>query len=204
MKDLETCSHKKKIKMNIVVRSYGSNLCYCRPDTTWERENRDLYSPECVNGWNWAPIVFVRISKAGKCINPKFTSRYYDGFNFGALLYGCIGNQEVDSDHGYTSCIDHTSILPFPLYNPAVIENEENTFIVSEGGNILFERDCHDIRTIIEDSICKASQLTSLRIGDFVAIELAGQTRLACRADGDTAIKATFCDNGSFDFKVIF
>lgn len=190
--------------MNIVVRPYGSDLCYCRPDTTWERENRDLYSPECINAWDWAPIVFVRISKAGKCINPKFISRYYDGFNFGALLYGCFGNQEVDSELGYTSCADHTSVLPSPLYNPVVMENEENTFILSKEGHIMFERNCHDIKGIIEDSICKASQLTSLRIGDFVAIELAEHSRFACRAEGDTAIKAAFCDNDIFDFKVIF
>ena len=61
--------------MNIVVKPYGSDLCYCRPDTTWERENRDIYSPECIDEWNAAPILFARISKAGKCISQKFISR---------------------------------------------------------------------------------------------------------------------------------
>ena len=73
--------------MNIIVKPYGSTLCYCRPDTTWERENRDFYSPECVNEICWTPVIFARISKAGKCVSGKFVERYYDGFNFGVLMY---------------------------------------------------------------------------------------------------------------------
>ena len=69
--------------MNIIVKPYGSGLCYCRPDTTWERENKDFYSPECVKELHWSPIIFVRISKAGKCIGGKFASRYYDEFALG-------------------------------------------------------------------------------------------------------------------------
>ena len=106
--------------MNIIARPYGRQQCYCRPDTTWERENKDFYSPECVNDIYWAPILFVRISKAGKCIGRKFASRYYDAFNFGVLLYGS------DKDIAFSSCMDHTSLLPFPLYNPIVMENEDN------------------------------------------------------------------------------
>ena len=91
--------------MNIIVKPYGSSLCYCRPDTTWERENKDFYSPECVKELHWAPIVFARISKAGKCIGGKFVSRYYDGYSFGVLLY-CN-----DGPLAFTSCADHTSRL---------------------------------------------------------------------------------------------
>jgi len=184
--------------MNIITRPYDSSLCCCRPDTTWERENKDLYSPECVNCWDWAPIVFVRVSKAGKCISPKFASRYYDGFNFGALLY--IGNTDVH----FASCADHTSILPFPLYNPVVIENTENVFSIYKGDDVIFEKDCSGIKEIVEDTLCKASQLTSLRIGDFVAVELTPLTCLSERSDGETSIKAIFCENSIFDFKIIY
>ena len=34
--------------MNIIIKPHGSNSCYCRPDTTWERENKDFYVPENV------------------------------------------------------------------------------------------------------------------------------------------------------------
>ena len=188
--------------MNIIVRPYGSDLCYCRPDTTWERENRDLYSPECVNEWHWAPIIFVRICKAGKCISPKFVSRYYDAVNFGALLY-C--NPELGL--AFATCADHTSLLPAPLYNPVVIENAENRFEVFKNEASIYLIDCSEenkLTALLEDSICKASQLTSLRIGDFVAVELTSPELLAGRQEGEISLKANFCKNSIFDFKIIF
>lgn len=133
--------------MNIIVKPHGSDLCYCRPDTTWERENKDFYVPDCVSEMHWAPVIFVRISKAGKCINPKFVSRYYDSFNFGTLLY-CRCEQGQDM----VSCADHTSLLPSPMLGAEQLKEEH--------------------KEIVEDAICKASKLISVRIGDYVAVEL--------------------------------
>lgn len=191
--------------MNIIVKPYGSSLCYCRPDTTWERENKDFYSPECVKELHWAPIVFARICKAGKCIGGKFAPRYYDAFNFGALLY-CHTSESPDI--AFTSCADHTSLLPAPLYNPVVMENEENIFEVKKNGEKIFaSRDISieaSLKEVIEDAICKASRLTSLRIGDFIAVELAPVSLMAASCDGETSLKATYCENELFDIKLIF
>ena len=193
--------------MNIIVKPYGSDLCYCRPDTTWERENRDLYSPDCVNAWNWTPVIFARISKAGKCISPKFASRYYDSLNFGTLLY--IGGADVASG----SCVDHTSILPLPLFNPVVLETEGNKFEVVKNEKPIFSleapgvdclQDGSPLLQAAEAAICKASQLTSLRIGDYVAVELAPASVLAEKTEGSLSFKATFCENEIFNFKIIF
>lgn len=187
--------------MNIIVKPYGSDLCYCRPDTTWERENRDLYSPECVNAWNWTPVLFARVSKAGKCISPKFAARYYDSLNFGALLY--IGGTDTASG----SCADHTSILPLPLFNPTVMENEGNTFGVFKNDEPIFSATTPSENSLIlavEEAICKASQLTSLRIGDYIAVELAPAAVLAEKAEGSQTFKGHFCENEIFNFKIIF
>ena len=185
--------------MNIIVKPYGSDLCYCRPDTTWERENKDLYSPECVNEWHWTPILFARISKAGKCISPKFVSRYYDGLNFGALLY--IGGSET----AYSSCADHTSTLPLPLFNPVVLETEGNKVeMFKNESSIYSEVTSAAMLQKVEEAICKASQLTSLRIGDFVAVELAPASSLSIKSEGSLSFKATFCENEIFNYRIIF
>lgn len=182
--------------MNIIIKPHGSNSCYCRPDTTWERENKDFYVPENVGTLYWAPILFARVSKAGKCINPKFVSRYYDAFNFGLLLY-------TDEENiAFSSCADHTSMLPFPLYNNVVMEGEENRYKVFKGGEQIF--DAVADRNLIEDSICRASQRTSVRIGDFVAVELDSLRPLAVRKEVEAEIKASFCENDLYEFKLIF
>lgn len=191
--------------MNIIVKPYGSALCYCRPDTTWERENRDFYSPECVNEIYWTPVVFSRISKAGKCVSGKFVERYYDGFNFGVLMYCTI-------EDSVSAFVDHTSILPHPLYNPVVLEGDNELEVLRNGENIL---SCNastndrpvilsEAKNLLHEAICSASQLTSLRIGDYIAVELAPQQLLASRADGETALSSRFCENETFNFKIIF
>ena len=188
--------------MNILVRPFGSKLCYSRPDTTWERENKDFYSPECVNEIYWTPIVFARISKAGKCIGEKFADRYYDSINFGMLLH-C----KPDGEEGlaFSSCVDRTSILPAPLYNPIVLENTDNVFEVTVNGNTVFTAEGGlKVKQVIEDTICKASVLTSLRIGDFVAAELANEKKAASRGGEDVTVRGTFCENETLQFKIIF
>lgn len=186
--------------MNIIVRPYGNDSCYCRPDTTWERESKDYYVPESVDNICWTPVLFARISKAGKCIGDRFVQRYYDSFNFGILLY-CHRNGY--SELAFSSCADHTSLFPFPLYNPVVLENEGNLFKVSKDGNEIFR--CNAGMTdIIRETISKASQTISLRIGDFIAAELAAPASLTTRDHGTCTLKSEFCDNPLIDMKVIF
>lgn len=189
--------------MNIIVKPYGKSACYCRPDTTWERENKDYYAPECVNGIHWSPIVFARISKAGKCIGKKFATRYYDAFNYGALLY-CLTDES--DDIAFTSCSDHTSLLPAPLYNVVVMEGDENTYEVRKDDEVIFRTTGSDIavKGMIEEAICTASQMTSLRIGDFIAVELAPKGLIVSRVEGQVGFKAKFCENELFDLKLIF
>ena len=189
--------------MNIVVKPYGSKHSYCRPDTSWERENRDLYTPDRIERWDWAPIAFVRISKAGKCVGKKFASRYYDAFGFGALLY--IGSVEGETpDATASSCADHTSILPFPLYNIAVLEGVDNAFSVSKDGEEIYRTDCGEIQEAIEEAICKSSEFISLRTGDIVAVEIAPARPLADKSEGEARFSGSFCENQTLDFKILF
>ena len=232
--------------MNIIVKPYGSDLCYCRPDTTWERENKDFYSPECVNEIYWTPVVFARVSKAGKCVGRKFVERYYDGVGCGMLLYCGTSGLSVNSGdprlltqtppsrgwhvtsahlpiqntsttpsecsaglRGLSEVVDRSSILPYPLFQPVVLEDEKE-FIVS------CQHDAQDdaalshniilsgAKDLLEEALCNASQLTSLRIGDFVAVELRELQKLASREEADIAVKGEFCEKDVFSFNIVF
>ena len=187
--------------MNIIVKPYGSSTCYCRPDTTWERENKDFYSPECVNEIYWTPVVFARISKAGKCVGKKFVERYYDGVGCGMLLY-CGTSTTSFEDSASVRClsevVDRSSILPHPLFQPVVLEDDKE-FVVNATHIIL-----SGAKDLLEESICNASQLTSLRIGDFIAVELRELQKLASKEDGTVAVKGEFCEKEIFSFNIIF
>ena len=235
------------------------------PDTTWERENKDFYSPECVNEIYWTPVVFARVSKAGKCVGRKFVERYYDGVGCGMLLYcgtsglsvnsgdprlltqtppsrgwenaisdhmpshstahnptPCEGSAEVRSSagvRGLSEVVDRSSILPHPLFLPVVLEGEKE-FVVSiapanQSGVPVIQTpppvilSQHPVilsgaKDLLEEALCNASQLTSLRIGDFVAVELRELQKLAAREDGSIAVKGEFCEKEIFSFNIIF
>ena len=181
--------------MNIIVKPCGSDLCYCRPDTTWERENRDFYSPECVNEIYCTPVVFARVCKAGKCVGAKFVERYYDGVGCGTLLYGA-------SESGMISYIDKSSILPMPLYNPVVMEDAKE-FEMTVNGKVR-TLTVSAVKETLEKTICRSSELITLRVGDYVAVELEPMQLMCKREDGEVAISGKFCDNDIYSLKVIF
>ncbi len=192
--------------MNITVKIFGRDCYICRPDTTWERENRDFYSPEFINSLWYTPVVFARISKAGKYIAEKFAARYYDGMNFGILLYpgGMLG-ESGNAGLARASVLDHTSVLPFPLYLPEVMSASGNEFFLKKGSSIIFSADTgnEDMIRLTESSISGASKYVSQRIGDLVAIELAAPEEILGDNEKRAEISAHFCGNELFRLSLI-
>ena len=179
--------------MNIIVNPYGGGPCYCRPDTTWERENKDFYLPDCITELYWTPVAFAKISKAGKCIGKKFASRYYDACGYGILMY-C----KVEGSEDLVTCVDHTSILPVPAADAA-----DGEYKVLIDGNTVFSANGAEAEQM-DEAICNASALTSIRIGDYIAVELDCKTILGNRKTGNTEISGQHQDKQIFSTKVIF
>ncbi|MGN0188503.1 MAG: hypothetical protein ACI395_03200, partial [Candidatus Cryptobacteroides sp.] len=131
-----------------------------------------------------------------------------------------------------SSCMDHTTILPFPLYNKAVFDHPGNEAVYLLNGKDVMcsfrtgAASPTDISSgiastdicsgaapadtssgtvsadIILDALCEVSRFTSLRIGDVVASELLSPAPLALDAP-QTVLSAAFCDNGIFDFGIL-
>ena len=197
--------------MNIIVKTV-SGRCYCRPDTSWEREDKDLFSPDHVNSFLYSPVLFARICKAGKCVGRKFAGRYYDSVGYGMLLYAGDMFDGSPLSYASSSCLDHTSVLPFPMYNRITLEEKSNAFVLQKDGKEIFS--FSDGNTdMIEDAISEATMSVSVRIGDMIAIELAGPAILSCRENPEQGgenreckneIRGSFCGNGLFCFNIIF
>ncbi|MBQ2565973.1 MAG: hypothetical protein II552_02300 [Bacteroidales bacterium] len=189
--------------MNIIVRTYGGKTVV-RPDTTLEKQDRDLYVPEPVGAMYFSPVMFARVSGSSKDISRKFVKRYYDAVSFGILLYP--RNLMDGSPEGFAaaSCMDHTSFLPFPMFAAATLDGA-NEFELDKAGAArehLF-RFRPDGPELVENAICEATRYVFLRTGDLVAVELAPVSPLMDKEDGPVGIIGEWCGKGIMDFKII-
>jgi hypothetical protein len=100
--------------------------------------------------------------------------------------------------------MDHTSILPSPQHGPEVLESTDKIYQVMLNGTDSFNTELTGIRQEIEDGICTSSRLTSLRIGDYVAVELSPVKSLSSGTEDETLMQGDFDEKRIFDFKVIF
>lgn len=189
-------------KMNIVVLPHGQSRVICRPDTTWERENKDIFIPDDVVGFHYTPILFARVCKAGKSIGLKFADRYYDSVNYGMLLYPEF-SEGRNGNLAQASCMDHTSILPFPLYNKLTLGSVDNAFRIYCGGKEIFSTSSGSC-DILNSLTVMASSHTSLRIGDLICMELDEPKLLFDKEllKEDTSLRGTFCDNETFNLRI--
>jgi hypothetical protein len=120
-----------------------------------------------------------------------------------------------DMNVAFSSCADHTSLLPAPSHSVEELDIETNVFEVQKDGELIFgfpkinyarmvPSGGELLKEMIEDAICKASKLTSLRIGDYMAVELTPVCPLASGEESEVSFKATFCGKGLYDLKLIF
>lgn len=187
--------------MNILVRTYSGKYIV-RPDTTWERDNEDVFLPDFVDSVSFTPVLFARICKPGRSVSIRFAERYYDGIGYGVLLYpDCLLD---GSEEGFAcaSCLDHTSFLPFPLYNKVTLGREGNLFELSSGGEGIFSYNGGRAETVCS-AIEEATRYTYIRTGDIIAIELDKRKPLCTRSEGPVHIHGRYAVNEILDFKII-
>lgn len=188
--------------MNIILKTASGHITV-RPDTTWEKDNEDIFVPDSVSGLSWTPVFFTRICKPGKSVLRKFAGRYFDTFNYGVLLYP---EEFLDgSEEGFAcaSCLDHTSFLPSPMFPNTELGNEGNILTVNKDREKIYSTHKGALDMFIE-AVEEASSRIYMRTGDLLAIELAPRTHLASRGDGNPCITGTYHSNTIIDFTIHF
>lgn len=190
--------------MNIVTKTYSGRYIV-RPDTTWERDCEDFFPPEEVDVLSYTPVLFARVSKPGRSVGQAFADRYYDAIGVGVLLYPqCMLDGSAEG-FACASCMDHTSFLPYPLFNKVTLgQGNEFRLTVHKDGKPARKAFAFSEATaeMVESAIAGATKYVYIRIGDLVAIELAPRKRLCCRADGTVEVRMCWGEGQAMDFKI--
>lgn len=182
--------------MNLSIFGCGG-IVGSRPDTTLEYEDRDFYIPDGIDRISYAPAIFVRMARAGKCIAPGFAERYFEAVCPGILLYA--------DGHPSGAIFDHSSIVPRNFYSKHTLEEESNVFKLRAGGGGIFSwTPSRQTLPMLHEAIAACSAVMSQRIGDLVVLELEKPSPLCSRESGGCGIDGSWCGNPLFGRRIIF
>ena len=134
-------------------------------------------------------------------VGERFADRYYDGIGYGVLIYP--ENMIDGSPEGFAcaSCVDHTSFLPFPVYNKVTLDQEDNVFELLADGLKVFEYNA-GTRASICKAVAEATRFIYFRSGDILAVELSGRKVIDLPENG-IGFTGYYCDNKTLDFRII-
>lgn len=138
------------------------------PDSCLINQSKPLFLPDFDSEFRLMPSLGVKICRLGKCIAPKFASRYYDSFAVGFNV--CATNtlrslREKGLPWDGATCFDG-SIITGEFY-PIDLLQESFTVRVNEKS---CEYSFRMLRMSIDEAVAQASELRTLKNGDIVFV----------------------------------
>lgn len=189
--------------MNILVQT-SSGKVTARPDTTWERDNEDLFLPDFVDRLGWTPVLFAHVCKPGRSVAGRFAERYYDTMGYGVLLYP---EDMIDgSEEGYACacCLDHSSFLPFPMIGKDGFGQTGGTHELFKDGRKVFGTATKGAADMIGAAIPEITKYCYIRTGDLIVVELQKREALCSRRDGICHMEGRTLGTTTSDFNIRF
>lgn len=187
--------------MNIIILTHSERVI-TRPDTSWEKDSRDIYLPDFVKALSLSPVLFVKITKPGRSISERFASRYYDSFGFGCLLYAENLIDVHPEAYASACCLDHSSILPAQMTSCAQLEQEQAFDIELDGAEFLH---CSGISIDrLNQAVALATSHCSVRHGDLIAIELDSRKEFPAKEESSYNLKCIHQENQTTNLTIFF
>lgn len=182
---------------NIVLKSDSSLLVNRKP----------LFVPESVHELQALPCIVLRVSRLGKCIAPRFASRYYDAVAPGLDFFAADKLREAKAaGKPWTQAIAFENSLAVGEWEEIdrYAEREKTAALKEESlitSQWLLERDGGQTelmkwemggqQEVLDDAIARASELLTIRQGDMIYVAIGVQpwqlqsNDLICCADGE-------------------
>ncbi|MBA5629806.1 fumarylacetoacetate hydrolase family protein [Moheibacter lacus] len=158
--------HAKELKNEIPENP----VFFLKPDTSVLQKDRDFYIPEFTENLHYEAEIILKISKAGKYIQPEFASKYFEQISLGIdFTARDLQTQLKEKGHPWeiAKAFDNAAVVgEFYPKNDFDLENlnfhmTKNQDIVQKGNT---NQMIHDFAKIIST----ASQYFTLKTGDLI------------------------------------
>ncbi|MDR2907284.1 MAG: hypothetical protein LBU91_04770 [Bacteroidales bacterium] len=137
------------------------------PDSALLLKNRPFFKPDYVQVLHAKVALVVKINRLGKYIQEKFAGNYYDEIGVAVNFYDKVA-LDVQIEKGFpwecATCFDGS----FALSEFVKISQDVSTLSVNEMGTFSLSCVLHQISNII----ARLSTYMTLKIGDYIAIEV--------------------------------
>ncbi len=171
--------------MKILGLTYhnGMQRTYMKPDSALLVNEKPFFLPMFSSEIAFRPCVVVRINRLGRNIEERFASRYYDAWTVGMNIF--VSSQESGAKSQDITAMSDLEWIGFDNSLPTgrFIEGESEPAILLRNEEKVGELQMADLLTSVDKAITELTRYVTIRMGDFVAVDFAGEMIAAVPED---------------------
>lgn len=162
--------------MKIVGITYydGTESIVLKSDSSLLVNRKPLFVPDAVSDLQALPCRVLRVSRLGKCIAPKFASRYYDAVAQGIDFFAAdILREAKAAGKPWTEAVAFENSLAVGEWIPVEGRQAANSrWLLQRGGQTLelYTGLSENEQQVLDNAVAKVSELLTIRQGDLIYV----------------------------------
>ncbi len=171
--------------MKILGLTYhnGVQRTYMKPDSALLVNEKPFFLPMFSSEIAFRPCVVVRVNRLGRNIEERFASRYYDAWTVGMNMqdesWKVRRLEGLKADMSDVEWIGFDNSLPTGRF----MEGEFEQAVLLRNEEKVSELNVGDLLTSVDAAIAELTRYVTIRMGDFVAVDFAGEMIAAVPED---------------------
>lgn len=158
--------HAKELKNEIPENP----VFFLKPDTSVLQKDRDFYIPEFTENLHYEAEIVLKISKAGKYIQPEFASKYFEQISLGIdFTARDLQTQLKEKGHPWeiAKAFDNAAVVG-EFYPKNDFDLENLNFHMTKNQDIVQKGNTNQMIHNFAKIISTASQYFTLKTGDLI------------------------------------
>ena len=159
--------------------------CYLMADSSILYTGRPFFVPDFAQQFVACPSIVVRTGRLGKCIAPKFASRYWDAFTAAFTV------QAVNDSDAHTGALDRAfdgAAIVGEWVSTSTIDDPMHAAVsIMVNGEMVSQHCLADMTHSLDDLLADISKRCSIKMGDLIFTGDAGSGHVLTPGDRLTA-----------------
>ena len=162
--------------MKIVGITYydGTESIVLKSDSSLLVNRKPLFVPDAVSDLQALPCRVLRVSRLGKCIAPKFASRYYDAVAQGIDFFAAdILREAKAAGKPWTEAVAFENSLAVGEWIPVEsLQAANSRWLLQRRGQTLelYTGLSENEQQVLDNAVAKVSELLTIRQGDLIYV----------------------------------